>query len=43
LISIGYNLSMPSLIGAASLAGIVANNAMLEDLGWGRAPNPDKP
>src|SRR5690554_6973205 len=25
----GYNLSMPSLIGAASLAGIVVNNAIL--------------
>ena len=28
-ILMGYNLSMPSLIGAASLAGIVVNNAIL--------------
>ena len=28
-IIMGYNLSMPSLIGAASLAGIVVNNAIL--------------
>ena len=25
----GYNISMPSLVGAASLAGIVVNNAIL--------------
>ncbi|SFR56505.1 Multidrug efflux pump subunit AcrB [Marinobacter daqiaonensis] len=28
-LAMGYNLSMPSLIGAASLAGIVVNNAIL--------------